>query len=173
MICKRLGMIALMIVVLGAASCGYHFSGEGLGPRPQYHRLAIPLFENITAEPGLAYAFTTALRREFNLRSKLQVVPVADAQMIFYGRIKKLSTSEAAHREAEDTIETRITVTLDIRCVDAAQKTILWQQQNMTYYEEYLQSEDPIVSFDNRKRALGLIAKEMAVRIHDRFLSGF
>ncbi len=167
------GMVVLALWFMAVPSCGYHFAGEGPGPRPSLRKIAIPVFENATGEPGLESLLASALRREFLLRSHLEVVPLEQAQAVFWGRVKTLGTSDVAHRRAEETIETRIQLVLDIRCEDAKDGTVLWEDRNMVYFEEYFQDPDPVASFQNRRRALEVVARELAVRIHDRFLSRF
>jgi hypothetical protein len=166
-------MVVLALWFAVVPSCGYYFAGEGPGPRPSLRKIAIPVFENATGEPGLESILAAALRREFLLRSHMEVVPLEQAEAVFWGRVKSLGTSDVAHREAEETIETRIHVVLDIRCEDAKDGTILWEDRNMVYFEEYFQDPDAMASFENRRHALEIVARELAVRIHDRFLSRF
>jgi hypothetical protein len=155
------------------ASCGYHFTGEGPGPRPGLHRVAIPVFENSTSEPDLGSIFAGALRKEFITKGALQVVPLDQAEAIFRGRITSIYTSSVAHREAEQTIQTRLYVTLDIRCLDVRDGKVLWQDPQFTFYQVMLQMADPNLSFDNRRATLEYLASQMSIRIHDRFLSNF
>ena len=169
----RFKFLIIAFSLLFLSACGYRFSGEGKGPCPEFNKIAIPMFENSTAEPRLEVVFTSALRREFNIRGGFKLVPSDQAQMIFHGRVKRLTTTDIAHREAKDTIETRITVTLAIQCRDAENNTVIWEDPNMTYYEEYFRTGNPITDFENRRHALEKIAREMAIRIHDRFSSGF
>ena len=160
-------------IVLILAGCGYQFSGTGPGPKPGLDRLAIPMFENLTGQPGLESYFTTALRREFNARSRMKVVPKSEAQMILQGRITRLTALDVAHRTADETIESRLTVTLDVRCTSVADGSILWQDSSLSYFQEYLQNDASNTSSEDRRRALEYVAREVAMRIHDRFLSGF
>jgi hypothetical protein len=117
-------------------------------------------------------------------KGNLVVVSSDEAEMIFKGRVTDLRTSSVAHRSIERnfdtqlTIETRLFATLDIRCVDAKDGSIIWQDRNYSYHTVYRQvpdllNPDPIVGYDNRRRALDFLAKEMSIRIHDRFLSNF
>lgn len=168
------GLLSILTVfLLLSTGCGYHFSGEGPSPRPGLRRIAVPLFENKTSEPDLASLFAGALRREFMGKGQLQVVSEDEAEAVFQGRLTNMYTVPLAHRDVEETIETRIYVTLDIRCQDTQTGAILWQDNHFTFYEEYIQSDDPIISYENRRQALEVIAREMAIRIHDRFLSNF
>jgi hypothetical protein len=166
-------IILLLTTMLLTASCGYHFTGEGPGPRPGLRTVAIPVFENNTSEPDLGSIFTGALRREFITKGHLQVVPMDQAEAIFRGRVTTIYSSAVAHREAEETIQNRLYVTLEIRCVDAHDGKVLWQDPQFTYYQVYLQNVDPNISFANRRVALDYLAQQMSIRIHDRFLSNF
>ncbi len=171
---KRLGIfIVLLTLLFLPISCGYHFTGEGPGPRPGLRSVAIPVFENNTSEPDLGSIFAGALRRQFITKGQLQVVPVDQAEAVFRGRITSIYSSAVAHREAEETIQNRLYVTLEIRCVDVRDGKVLWQDPQFTYYQVFLQNTDPNVSFDNRRATLDYLAREMSVRIHDRFLSNF
>ena len=171
---KRWGIVILVLALLfQPAACGYHFTGEGPGPRPGLRSVAIPVFENNTSEPDLGSIFAGALRRQFITKGQLQVVPVDQAEAVFRGRITSIYSSAVAHREAEETIQSRLYVTLDIRCVDVRDGKVLWQDPQFTYYQVFLQNADPNVSFDNRRATLDFLAREMSVRIHDRFLSNF
>jgi hypothetical protein len=171
---KRLFALACgLLAVLVTGGCGYHFAGEGPGPKPGLQRIAIPVFENTSSEAELETIFAGALRHEFILRSPYQLVTVEQAEAVFRGRITKLFTTELAHIGPEETIETRIYVTVDIRCQDTKTGASLWQDNSLTYYGKYLQDPDPIISYQNRRRALAIIARDIAVRIHDRFLSNF
>ena len=171
---KRWGLVIVLLALLFLpAACGYHFTGEGPGPRPGLRSVAIPVFENNTSEPDLGSIFAGALRRQFITKGQLQVVPVDQAEAVFRGRITSIYSSAVAHREAEETIQNRLYVTLEIRCVDVRDGKVLWQDPQFTYYQVFLQNTDPNVSFDNRRATLDYLAREMSVRIHDRFLSNF
>jgi len=165
--------ILLMTVLSLGTSCGYHFTGEGAGPRPGLRNIAIPVFENDTSEPDLGSIFTSALRKEFITKGNLQVVPLEQAEAIFRGRVTNISTSAVAHREAEQTIQFRLYVTVEIRCVEVSSGKVLWQDPHFSYYQTFIQGADPNVAFDNRRATLEYLAQQMSIRIHDRFLSNF
>ena len=103
------------------AACGYHFSGEGLGPKPGLKYIAIPVFENKTSEPNLGAIFAQALRQEFMRRSDMKVVPVDQAEAVFKGTIKSIMSYGVAHHAGSvvanrSTLENRLYIAVDIRC---------------------------------------------------------
>ncbi len=182
---KRIGYrVGLLLLSVMAASCGYHFSGEGSGPRPGLDTIAIPVFENNTSEPELGAVFASELRRQFMERGPMRVVPVEAADAVIKGRVIDIHAQAVAHRDFQKRFETRLTVesrlyvTVDVRCEDTAKGKVLWRDPHMVYYQVYrqnpdLKSPDPIVNFDSRQLALEGIAREIAIRIHDRLLSNF
>ncbi len=171
---KGLARIAsIWVACLWLAGCGYHFAGEGPGPKPGLQKIAIPVFENKTSEAELETLFAGALRHEFMVRGSYQIVPVAEAEAVFRGRVISISTAELAHTGPEVTIETRLFITLDVRCVDAKTGAVLWQDNGLSEFGTYLQNPNPIVAYEGRRRAEATVARKLAERIHDRFLSNF
>lgn len=177
-------LVGMLLLSALTASCGYHFSGEGTGPQPGLDTIAVPVFENTTSEPELGAIFAGELRRQFMEKGPMRVVPVESADAVIKGRITDMHTQAVAHRsferrfETKLTVESRIYVTVDVRCEDAQKGKVLWRDPAFTYYKVYRQNPDPrnpdpIVNFDSRRLALETIAREMAVRIHDRLLSNF
>jgi len=179
------GNLKLVLVTsamsLFLASCGYHFSGEGQGPKPGLVRIAIPVFENKTSEPNAGAIFAGALREEFMRKGSMQVVSVEDAQAVFKGTVKNIQIQAVAHNPVSAvsnriTVENRLFITLDIRCEEKETHKVLWRDPAFRYFKVYLLSDnpmEPITGFENREAALRFLAQEMSTRIHDRFLSNF
>jgi hypothetical protein len=178
----------LLVLVISAASlclasCGYHFSGEGAGPKPGLTCIAIPVFENKTSEPNAGALFAGALREEFMRKGTMRVVPVEEAEAVFRGTITGISIAPIAHHAVSAvsnrlTVENRLYITLNIRCEDKKSHKILWQDPAFRYFKVYEVNDnplqpDPITGFENREDALRFLAVEMSRRIHDRFLSNF
>ena len=174
------GLLALST----GSGCGYRFSGEGEGPRPGLKRVAVPVFENLTSEPELGSMFAAEIRRQFMSRGNIQVVPIDDAEMVFKGRVTQIYSNAVAHRAFERRFQTRLTlearlyVTLDIRCEDARTGAVIWRDPKFTDSRVYGQNPDPanldpILTFDNRRLALEFLARDMAIKLHDRFMNNF
>jgi hypothetical protein len=180
-IVKRLAaLVAVSVVFLAFGGCGYRFAGEGPGPRPDIHRIAVPLFENSSFVPELEIVFANALRRQFMLHGRAQVVPVENADVIFRGKVLSVGIAPATQRLLGDdvsssvTAETLITVYVGIQCVDTRDGKVIWDVANLSFSANYLDTySQPMLTFDNRRYALENIAQEISVRIYDRFYSNF
>ena len=165
------------------ASCGYHFSGEGEGPKPGLRCIAIPVFENKTTEPNLGEIFATDLSREFMQKGNMRVVPVEEAEAVFKGVILSIFVFPVAHHPTnivtnQIAVVNRLYLTIDIRCEDKITHKVLWRDPAFSYYKVYQINTDPlhpdpVLGYENRQAALRYLASEMSQRIHDRFLSNF
>jgi hypothetical protein len=72
------GTLIISFILFCLVSCGYHFSGEGMGPKPGLTKIAIPVFENKTTEPDAGAIFAGALRQTFMQKGCMKVVPVEE-----------------------------------------------------------------------------------------------
>ncbi len=181
---RRILMAAVLIIFsLSLSACGYHFSGDGEGPKPGLKYIAIPVFDNQTSEPDLGAKVAGALRQEFLRKGNMKVVPVEEAEAVFKGTVTTIQAHSVAHRPSDVvsdriTLENRLYITLDIRCEEKATRKVLWRDPNFQYHKVYRltgasSQPDGLSGFENRSSALDFLAREMAVRIHDRFLSNF
>ncbi len=178
----RLTLLAIC-AGLFLTACGYHFSGEGEGPKPGLKYIAVPVFENRTSEPNLGAIIAGALRHEFIRKGPMQVVPVEDAEAVFKGTVLSIFVAPVAHHPNQSiastqvTLENRVYVTVDVRCEEKKTGKVIWRSP-IQYYKVYQVGDNspipnPLSGFESRGAILGVIANEMAVRIHDRFLSNF
>ena len=127
---KLMLVISAMLICL--ASCGYHFSGEGAGPKPGLTRIAIPVFENKTSEPNLGAKLAEALRQEFIRKGNMKVVPVEEAEAVFKGTVTHIRVIPVGHHAVsavanQVTTENMLMLTVDIRCEDKQTHKILWR----------------------------------------------
>jgi len=184
MVSRNVKLIFIVSSVLFClASCGYHFSGEGAGPKPGLVCIAIPVFTNKTTEPNAGAIFAGALREEFLQKGTMKVVPVEEAEAVFIGTVSAISIQPVAHHPVSlvsnrVTLENRLMVTVSIRCEDKKSHRTLWQDPMFRYNKIYQVNDNvlqpnPIEGFENREAALHVLAQEMSARIHDRFLSNF
>ena len=153
-------------------SCGYHFS-DIAGRENEIRSVAVELFSNETSEPTLEFLFTRALRDEFIKKGNIELTSVDKADAVFKGRVINIYTVDVAHTGVEQTSETRIFVVLDVKCEDVRTGKVLWQDNQLTFYEEYKRGAEASVSYNRRRAALEYLARQVAERIYDRFTNRF
>lgn len=173
-----------LLLITGVAlfflsSCGYQFSGEGQGPEPGLTCITVHVFKNNTSEPNAGAIFAGALRQQFMRKGDMKIVPEDQAQAVFEGTVKRIFIIAVAHSPVNTvseriTVENRIYMFINIRCVDKRTHKVIWQDSNFNYYKVYEVNEtQPLTGFENRQNAILYIADETARRVHDRFLSNF
>jgi hypothetical protein len=170
----RGGVPALCLAVLLAVSgCGYHFAvGEGQPPG-NIRSVAVAVLDNRTTEVGIESLFTNAILDEFIRWQRLPVKPQGEADATLTGRIRRMELDDVSHLRAEQTLETRVTVTLALRLQHNETGETLWENRELIYYEEYQETGNPAQTDMNRRRALGDIAEFLAEKIHRSIFQTF
>ena len=96
---KILCLAASCVILLSAASCGYHM---GNTMHPQIKNIGIGKVTNDTAIYNAAVQLQQLLSEQFMLDGDLKVVNLGNAQSIIYSRIASVAYSEIAGRNAVD-----------------------------------------------------------------------
>ncbi len=163
--------VAFLICLL-AGGCGYQFAGEIPELGSQYRSISIPMFTNNTSESTLEKIFTKYFREEFILNSNLPLVPTSQADLVIKGKIDGIKTSVVSYRKAEESKESRVTIRIKLKCIQTSDNRVIWQG-NLSYYEEYYQDPDPIITLQNRQKAIHFIAQYLAEEVHQRLAAKF
>jgi hypothetical protein len=160
--------------------CGYHFAGTGGQAPGDIRSVAVDVLKNQTGELGIEVLFTNSIINEFIRWKRLQVKPAKEADAILGGSIAKIKTREASHVGPQETLETRVTVTLAMSLRRVETDEILWKNKNLSYYEEYFQRNPqtgqslPALQVKrNRNEAFAKIAEWLAERIHNDIFEEF
>ncbi len=164
--------IIIFLLCLLVSGCGYQFAGKTSELGNQYRSISIPMFTNNTSESTLEKIFTKYFREEFILNSNLPLVPSNRADLIVRGEIDSISTSVVSYREAEETRESRVRIGIKLQCIRTSDNHVVWQGK-LSYYEEYYQDPDPIITLQNRQKAIHFIAQYLAEEVHQRLAAKF
>ena len=156
-----------------AAACGYHFAGTGGEAPGGIRSIAVEVLQNQTAEVGIESVFSNAILNEFIRTQRLAVRLRSEADAVLSGSISRITTQAVSHVEAEKTLETRVTVTLSLTLQRTGTGEILWQNQNLSYYQEYTETEEALARRRNRRQALADIAGFLAEKVYQNIFEGF
>jgi len=112
--------------LLVVCSCGpYSFSGSSV---PSHIKtVAIPLFENNTAEFGLTEKVTDALLDDFVKENILQIVDRKDSDSVMRGIITRVSDVPYTFDENEEVQEFRVTIFLNLVWYDRTNQINLFE----------------------------------------------
>lgn len=172
----RMFRVLLVIGLLGmglVCGCGYGFRGTVNNLPADIKAVHIPIFVNNSSEAGAETVFANALIYEFTRGQTLEVVPETNAQGIIYGRIKSAAVDSVVYASQTQAVDRKVTVVLEIIFKRADNKKILWQNLDMSRYENYRVSQDPTQSERSKEEALRKISKDLAERIYGMILENF
>ncbi len=161
-----------LVVLLALVGCGYHLKGAGLRAPLGVQTIAVDAFENRTWETGIETVFASDLAYEFTRSNVLQVVNRQRADCILSGSITSLEVDTISHTSTYEAQEQRVTVTLDFMA-KGADGAVIWSHKGLSDREAYKVSPDKLATEDNRRKAIKILSKRVAERVHNSILEGF
>lgn len=121
---KYWGLLFLVPIFL-LGSCMYSFKGS---LPPHIRSIAIPLFENQTAEYRINETITDLLIQEFMRENVLRLDNEKSADSVLEGAVTRITDSPYTYTEAEQVKDYRVTIGLKIRWYDQVQDKVLLEK---------------------------------------------
>ncbi len=122
-LCITVVILAAVSLVAGCAI--YTFSGNVPG---HLKTVAIPAFENQTAEFGLVEKLTDELVDRFILDNSLKVRDLRDANSAVFGTIVRIEDIPFSYSADETVEEYKVTVVVRVRFEDLVKAKIVWEE---------------------------------------------
>jgi outer membrane lipopolysaccharide assembly protein LptE/RlpB len=151
--------IALILIVVLLAGCGYHTPGSSddwVGGDARL--LYIQLIDNQTAEPYLENFLTDALVAEL---SRSRVVTLTEdqtqAEVRLAGEIKEFTSSAFAYGTSDQITEYRATMRISVRLLRKDTDEVLWQKA-------FQRSEDYLASVNKNQKHEELEGQRLSAR---------
>jgi hypothetical protein len=174
-ICRVATLIIILFFLF--SGCGYHLASTVNPMLENYDSIAIPYFENKTFEAEAVTIFTYAVVNEFIESKRLKVEGIDKADLVLYGTVKELNEQSIGYSSDDKAREYRIWATLELSLEEKSTGKVLWKRNKLTHDNEYLSADlrtGEITETDASKRkALVLLAEDLAERIHDSIVQGF
>jgi hypothetical protein len=164
---------AVLALLLIWPQCGYRPVGKEGALPDNFTRLAIPLMENQTMEAGVEDLFTSEVRRQFLTDPRVEVVRLADAEVVFEGKIVDLDLIRLSHDEMGRVSGQRVRVGCRFQLIHRASEKILWQSGLLEAEEECPVTDDYLMNERYKEQALAELAEDISETAHELLLSGF
>ncbi len=167
---RLLGIFLLMLV--GLFSCGYHREG-----RPQqwssWRTIALPVWENPTADIRFGEMMAAALRERFALSGFLKQAPKDKADLVLEGKVLSIGVGGLSYDVYTQTLERRVNVRVKVCLRERKTNRVIWEA-TLSRFQDYpvTQSESGTVD-PGREEALVQMARDLADIIYHRLLSRF
>jgi len=120
--------LAAALVAALAGGCGYTIGGN---LPPHVKTVAVPVFKNLTQEPGIESVITAAIVTSFGNSGRVRVVPVDRADSIIEGEIVAYTVDSIGYDTGLNAQQFRLWVTLNVKFRDLTNNTMLWEQQGL------------------------------------------
>ncbi len=166
--------IALFLIVVLLAGCGYHTPGSSdtwVGGDARF--LYIQLIDNQTAEPYLENFLTDALVAELS-RSRVVTLTedqtLADARLV--GEIKDFTSTAFAYGTSDQITEYRATMLISVRLLRKDTNEVLWQK-NLQRSEDYLATVSKNLQLEGQRLSARQVALRLAEDIYTSLLYSF
>ena len=125
------------IVVFFALISGCGYTTKPLISR-KINSIYIPIFENDTFRRGLEFDLTTAVKDEIMSKTKLRIAKKDNADTILTGKIMKVTEGLISSNVADNIVESRVTITVDMEIVDRRTGRKLIEQKGLTRSAEFV-----------------------------------
>jgi len=152
--------LGTLMATLVIASCGpYSFNPGGRGGLSS---IAVPLFENRTAEYGIRELLTEGVIDRFVRDGSLKVLNERLADAVLRGAVVGYQSDPYNYDAGEIVSEYRVTITVNVRVEDPVKRNVVWEEEAMSQwglYEASTETED-----DGKRRAVEKLAEDIVNR---------
>ncbi len=160
-------MLLLAALLSCLAGCGvYSFSGSA---NPHLKTVAVPIFDDRTAEFGVKEQLTEAIIASFNRDNTLKIADRRVADAIVSGTILRLNEQAGVYTAQEQVQEIRVYLTVKIKCDDVKKRKVLWEEE-LTQFGAYVPGG---ANSGDRQSAISSAIDKIATEVLNRTVSGW
>jgi outer membrane lipopolysaccharide assembly protein LptE/RlpB len=155
----RAPAVALALLAVGFAGCGYSFRGN----LPDHIKtVAVPVFTNKTAEPAVETFLTSAVVEAFASNGRLRVVKPEEADAILNGEVVGYSVMSIAFDNQANVRQYRLVVTMNLRLRDVRKNSTLFEQQGLKEQADFQVLGAVSQTISNEEAAVRTAATQVA-----------
>ena len=165
-------LLASLLLLTG---CGYHSVGSAAHLPPNLRTLAVPAFTTRAQAFHTEFAFTQAIVRELNTRTKYQVLnrDNADADATLRGTIlSEISAPLTYDSSSGQTSSYLITITAKV-VLTARDGRVLYQNDALPFREQYQSTQDVSAFIQEDGPAVQRLARDFAQAVVSAMLESY
>ncbi len=172
---KLSSLLALLLVALSAAGCGYHVAGRAANLPSEWKTIAVPAFKNDTTRYRIEQRFTAAVIRQFLQRTKYKIVQnTEDADAVLHGEVVTIETNPILFNATTGEVTTMlVTVHTKVLLVDNSTQKVVYKNDDMVFRDEYQISTDVQSFFEEQDPALERMARDFAAQLVSNVVESF
>jgi hypothetical protein len=163
--------VVLLIIILACAACGYRLRSSR-GEMPQgIQSLGIPTFRNLTTQYKIEQIISSAVLKEFALRTQIPINSSSTGvDLVLDGEIRNISSTPVTFGTQIVGSQTfgstfMITVQISVKLKRLSDSSIIWQDENFLYREQYVLNANIKDFFAEENPALDRLARNFAASL--------
>lgn len=168
-----------LALVLASSGCGYALVGKGITTDASIKKIAVPLFRDATAKPGLDRKITDKVIEELLKRGRFEVVadPMG-ADAVVEGELLRLDLSALGVSGGTSDARTQasrysVTVVAKVKYTKTGAVDPIWQNDRFAFTDEYEVGTEPGSFFDQEGPAMDRLATAFARGLVGAMLEAF
>ena len=165
--------IAVALLLTG---CGYHKAGSATHLPPGTRTLAVPTFATHVLNFHTETTFTDAVVRELNTRTRYRIKTqqTGDTDALLAGTILTETTAPLTYDSLSgQTSSYLLTITAKIVLTDTHTNRVLYENDALTYREQYQSTTDLNTFIQEDGAAAGRVARSFAAAVVSDMLESF
>ncbi|MCR4439760.1 MAG: LptE family protein [bacterium] len=167
MACRPLRLVLLLSATSLLCSCGYYSFSPGSASHIK--TVAIPVFDDRTAEFGIREQLTEALVQEFTRDNTLRIAERHSADSVLEGVIVSVDDRAGPYDKQEMVQELKVYITVDVRYFDLKKSQEVWKDR-LTQWGAY----DPKAGGTSaRQEGINEAIRRLVTEILNRTVSGW
>jgi len=167
--------LALMVLALSVAGCGYHVAGRAANLPSEWKTIAVPAFKNDTTRYRIEQRFTESVIRQFLQRTKYKIVQdTADADAVLHGEVLTIETNPMIFNATTGQVTMMlVTVHTKVLLVDNKTQKEVYKNDDMVFRDKYQISTDAREFFEEQDPALERMARDFAAQLVSNVVESF
>ena len=162
-------------LLLSLVGCGYHAAGSATHIPSNVRTMAVPVFATRTQAFRTEMAFTQAVTRELNTRSRYRIVNQisADSDATLRGEILSQTAAPLTYDSASgQTSSYLLTITAKVSLTDHEGHT-LYENDSLSFREQYQSTQDLSGFLQEDTAAVSRVAQDFAKTLVSDMLESF
>jgi outer membrane lipopolysaccharide assembly protein LptE/RlpB len=171
---RRFALVPFAAILLALTGCGYHTLGAATHLPPDVTTISVPLFATRTVAYHTETVMTDAVIRELTTRTRLRVLPAEnpDAGAVLHGTILQEVVSPLTYNSATQQSSSFIITIVASVTLNAADGTVLYQNKNIVYREQYQSTTDLATFIQEDPAAVDRLSRAFARQLVADVLEG-
>lgn len=171
----KLRLATLLLLPTLLTGCGYHTAGSATHIPPNVRTLSVPIFATRVQAYHTEMAFTQAVVRELNTRTKYHILnsDSADADAILHGTILSQTITPLTY-DATSSQSSSYLVAVTARVILTAHDgTVLYRNDAITFREQYQSTQDLSGFIQEGSPAISRMSRDFAQTVVSDMLESF